>query len=417
MTALLKNRVIVVLGAGSCGTSLVMQVLNKLGLSMSQSLMPVKTHNKPFDPTEDEEIAKVYDNLLQQIGSTRLLPISFDPLPDDLNSRIQSQLTTIFRKNMDASKTIWGFKDPFTSCMLPFWFRIFNATNTVPVFILAVRNPAHSIRSRKKHFGTPESIGELAWLVNYVEALYHCAADCYIVHYEDWFKRGEEITEAFLEYTGMDAYFKEESVAEAIRGVINETLSRSIYDDYEVQNEYVIKLYDTLINCRGLDFDRADLMNTVKECRRIIRGFRGWYRHGHELKQLEKPGKDLAKIQTKLNRKQKQVNKLEYDLEKLVLENSRLLIENTELSDEVKNHRMQSAVTPRDQARRLEYWRREAIVLKHSYSFRLGQIILNAFKLPGKNTILMPYYIVKLILYIISGRGRDELSKALESTT
>jgi regulator of replication initiation timing len=124
--------------------------------------------------------------------------------------------------------------------------------------------------------------------------------------------------------------------------------------------------------------------------------------------------KELSKLKIKLDAKQKNIKRLNSDLENLVLENNRLLIENKNISDEIENYHMQSAAPTQSQDNRINYWKREAIVLQNSYSFRLGQIIINGFKMPGKSTLLMPYYIVKMILDIIKGRGRDELKKALE---
>lgn len=124
--------------------------------------------------------------------------------------------------------------------------------------------------------------------------------------------------------------------------------------------------------------------------------------------------KELSKLKSTLDVKQKNIEKLKSELENQILENNRLLLENKDLNDENKVYRMWEVTSIEPQDHRLLYWKKETIVLQNSYSFRLGQIIINAFKMPGKNTLLMPYYLVKLILDLISGRGRDELRKALE---
>ena len=413
MTAEPNKKIIVVLGAGRCGTSIVMQVLEKLGLSMSQNLVLPRAHNLR-GPMEDADIAKVYDDLLQTAGSTRMMPLLLDRISDELKSQTRSRLKNIIVSNLQAANTIWGFKDPFTSSLLPLWFRIFNSTATIPVFILAVRNPAHSVISRKKHFGTLESIGELAWLVNYSEALHHTAADCYIVHYEDWFTRGEEMAGEILDYTGLNDFFGEGSVAGILESVINNEMNRSIYEDYEAQNEHVIRLYNALNNCRGRDFDRTGLMRAVKDCRSAMRDFLGWCEPRPQVGQPDALVEELSEVKKRLKRKRNAVDKMSSDLESLVLENNRLLNENQDLVAEVRNYRLQSAAPVPDLDIQARQWIKECLILKNSYSYRLGQIFVNAFKAPGKNTILMPYFLVKLVLDIISGRGREELRKALE---
>ena len=436
MTKKQNNKIIVVLGAGRCGTSLMMQILKKLGLSLSQNIIPAKAHNT-LGPMEDAELAKVYDDLLLQIGSTRFLPISLDRLSDDLKSRIQSKLINIMKNNMNASKSIWGFKDPFTSCLLPLWYRIFNSTDTVPVFILVVRNPAQSILSRKKHFGTLESIGELAWLVNYTEALHHSAADCYIAHYEDLFTRGEEMAEELLEYTGLDEFFQGKNVSEALQGVVKQNLNRSIYEDYEVQNEYLLKLYESLKQCRGKDFDRIKLMQTVKSCRKAMHSFRGWYEHAQTLQSREgklaekaKRNADLERelskyksdLDTKqkeikeltstyksdLDTKQKTIKELNADLEGMVLDNNRLLIENKDLCEINENYRKRES----KKLQPIQSWNWEAIELKNSTSYRLGRIFIDAFREPGKRTLLIPYYLGELAWDIVIRRGKNTVGKA-----
>jgi hypothetical protein len=454
MTKKQNKKIIVVLGAGRSGTSLMMQILKKLGLSLSQNIIPAKAHNT-LGTMEDAELAKVYDDLLLQIGSTRFLPISLDRLSDDLKSHIQSKLINIMKNNMNASESIWGFKDPFTSYLLPLWYRIFNSTDTVPVFILVVRNPAQSILSRKKHFGTLESIGELAWLVNYTEALHHSAADCYIAHYEDWFIRGEEMAEELLEYTGLDPFFQGKNVAEALQGVVKENLNRSIYEDYEVQNEYLLKLYESLKQCRGKDFNRVKLMQTVKACRKAMHSFRGWYEHAQTLqsregklaekakrhadleRELSKFQSDLdtkqkkikeltsksqsdldtkqkkikeltSKFQSDLDTKQKKIKELNADLEDMVLDNNRLLIENKDLFEIAENYRKRES----KKLQPIQNWNREAIELKNSTSYRLGRIFIDAFREPGKRTLLIPYYLVELAWDIVIRRGKSNDEKA-----
>ena len=454
MTKKQNKKIIVVLGAGRCGTSLMMQILKKLGLSLSQNIIPAKAHNT-LGPMEDAELAKVYDDLLLQIGSTRFLPISLDRLSDDLKKHIQSKLINIMKHNMNASESLWGFKDPFTSCLLPLWYRIFNSTDTVPVFILVVRNPAQSILSRKKHFGTLESIGELAWLVNYTEALHHSAADCYIAHYEDCFTRGEEMAEELLEYTGLDSFFGGKCIAEALQGVVKENLNRSIYETYEVQNEYLLKLYESLKQCRGKDFDRVKLMQTVNTCRKAMHSFRGWYEHAQTLqsregklaektkrhanleKELSKFQSDLdtqqkkikeltskfqsdldtkqkkikeltSKFQSDLDAKQKKIKELNADLEAMVLDNNRLLIENKDLFEIAEKYRKRKS----KERSSVQSWKREEIKIKNSSSYRLGLIFVMAVREPGKKTLLAPYYLLKLLWDIATNRDRDKVRKA-----
>jgi hypothetical protein len=122
---------------------------------------------------------------------------------------------------------------------------------------------------------------------------------------------------------------------------------------------------------------------------------------------------------------------MEVDLEKMVLENNRLLTESKDRFDEAED--LRKRLSALDQNRKKEHgkptqakqvishdvsniskWKKEAIVLKCSYSFRLGQILINGFSKPGKNTVLMPFYLASLAWDMISGRGREKVRNALE---
>jgi hypothetical protein len=321
MTENKTRKIIVVLGAGRCGTSLLMQVLSKLGMSVSENLVSAKAHNT-LGPMEDVELANVYNrDILPQIGSNRVLPIPYDNFTSDLQNTVSSKLKCILEKNINASKTIWGFKDPYTACLLPVWFRILNQTGIIPVFLLAVRNPAQSAISRSKHFGVGKSLGELAWLVNYTDALHYTSADCFLVHYENWFSEPIELAKGILQFTGLDQYFNGD-LYNTLSGVIKPNLNRAVYEDYTVKNEYVLRLYDVFKECRGTDFDRTKLMQTVKECRTAIDGFKGWSLEAQ--KHLGQRATLRKKMQEKTDRLEKKQTEMENLKKKLQQKENRL---------------------------------------------------------------------------------------------
>lgn len=48
----------------------------------------------------------------------------------------------------------------------------------------------------------------------------------------------------------------------------------------------------------------------------------------------------------------------------------------------------------------------ESIILRDSYSVRAGQIFVNALAKPGKNTIMMPFRLIKLMFIIYFSRKK-----------
>lgn len=435
MAQTIQRKTIVVLGSGRSGTSLLMEVLAKLGMSTSKDLV-LPSEQNPHGGFEDTEIFSLQNKLLNIISTT-----TYIPLPDDwLNlpgvSIIGSELENIAQERLQQAETIWGFKDPKTSLFLPIWTQIFNKLKIVPIYVLTLRHPAQVVLSMKKQYNTSESQSELFWLNKNVESLRHTSAGCYIAHYEDWFTRGEEMAEELLEYTGLDAFFQGKSVAEDLQGVVKQNLNRSIYEDYEVQNEYLLKLYESLKQCRGKDFDRVKLMQTVNTCRKAMHSFRGWYEHAQTLQSREGKLAEKAKRNTDLERemskyksdldtqqkkikeltskyksdldtKQKKIKELNADLEDMVLDNNRLLIENKDLFEINENYRKRKS----KERSSVQSWKREVIKLKNSSSYRLGLIFVMAFREPGKKTLLVPYYFLRLVWDIATNRDRNKVRK------
>lgn len=516
------RKVIVVLGAGRCGTSLLMQVLSSLGMSLSEKLMPAKAHN-PIGPMEDLELSEIYNEILKQIGSNRVLPIDKNIFASDIQDKIVSKFRIILQKNFNDKTTIWGFKDPYTSILLPFWFRAFNLMNVTPVFLLAVRDPSHAVISREKHFNVAKETGELAWLINFTDALNHTSADCFILHYEDWFSRPQELAKELLDYTGLNEFFGGD-VSEAIKDVIKPNLNRSVHEEYSIKNEMVLRLYQILKNCHGATFEKDRLMVEVKRCGTAIDGFKGWSMEAQRflkqktmlqerlkqhskskegpIKKLDFEGKSITiqedigkmvainnsyleeirnlhdevsnlernKALLEKEREQKtilqkhfkqhselkmnfiknskpegKITTVQKDMQKLAVMNNSYLKKIRDLSEEVSNFEIQKAAFKKEEEKKaiqiealvkekrqneaqIEALKRElrisiiqkknirkelkialakaekkAVALQTSTSFRVGKLATEAFSKPGKNTILLPFRFLKLILRFMLG--------------
>ena len=98
------------------------------------------------------------------------------------------------------------------------------------------------------------------------------------------------------------------------------------------------------------------------------------------------------------------------DKERLVLKLSESLIEIKQLNSEIENLRIAlnskknnqlkvgiigGGTSSKDSRTQAEL-KREIYDLKHSVSFELGQLFVYAISKPGKNTILLPYYVAKM---------------------
>lgn len=302
----LKHKIIVILGTGRSGTSIIMQLLHGLGMSVSANLISSSVAN-PEGPYEDTEIFQLQSDLIGDLGTSVTVPMPDDWLKEKPSFRAIGTLEKLITSRLDESESIFGFKDPKTSMLLPLWVRVFNKLKITPVYILAVRDPGSTISSYLRQYNQPAEMAELVWLVRMTEALANTAADCFIAHYEDWFSDPNLLISKLLRYTGLDQIFKGD-LSEVLANVVKSNLNRASMTEYIVQNAYVLKLYAALKECHGEDFDRQSLMTVVKECRHVMDGFKGWYQLVH------RTNKKLADTQTRLEQVKTEAAKVK-DLE------------------------------------------------------------------------------------------------------
>src|SRR6478672_6650359 len=165
-----KQRVVVVLGAGRSGTSTITRGLQALGVELGDQLRPGGGKN-PLGFFEDEGLLQLNKRLRTTLG-----------LRADSVSLIQPrqwQMPAVQMLAREAQETIRrrfglyalpGYKFAGTLRMLPFWRTVFQALDLDVRYVMAVRNPISVARSRAQlnpRRGVQEK-SDLEWLVNVV---------------------------------------------------------------------------------------------------------------------------------------------------------------------------------------------------------------------------------------------------------
>lgn len=299
-----SRSVVVVLGAGRSGTSLLMQILVGLGGRCSEYLIPANVSN-PEGFYEDVEIKDIHTELYSCLNVPVFLPLPENWLETNCARDARQRLNSVLQNLLQSGSAILAIKDPRIATFLPLWVRLFNPLRVVPSYLLAVREPQSVIASFIRQYNTPAHVAELVWLLRTLEALENTGADCFVVHYEDWFREPKTIVESLLRFTGLEQDFKG-NLSDVLANIVKPNLNRASKDDYEIQNPYVLKLYTALQECHGADFDRERLMGVVKECRRAMEGFKGWYQLAQSANQkvvnmqarLDKTTAEVAKVKT-----------------------------------------------------------------------------------------------------------------------
>lgn len=147
-----RQRAIVVLGPGRCGTSTLARGLIALGIAFGDRLKPAARKN-PRGFFEDIDLLRVNYEVHARLGLRRngssvagIPPATWDhadldPLAEDA-TRILAR-----RFGRDA---IWGCKIGGMMRVLPFWEGVFAAADLDVAYVLAIRHPASVARSRAK---------------------------------------------------------------------------------------------------------------------------------------------------------------------------------------------------------------------------------------------------------------------------
>jgi hypothetical protein len=124
--------------------------------------------------------------------------------------------------------------------------------------------------------------------------------------------------------------------------------------------------------------------------------------------------KDVSKIRYEEPTSDKaQIRKLKEDLESIAILNSRYLKDIKELQRTIDYlnagydgiHSYDHSISPSfAQVSNLKNKENELDSFKNSYAFRISDILMNAVVKPGKNTIMMPFRIMKLMLNYVLNR-------------
>lgn len=257
--------VVVVLGSGRSGTSLLMQVLAALGMRLSEEMIEARRDN-PQGFYEDARIVRIQADLLRQLGAWPYHALPQDWLDAPATAAAAQALHDVLRDRPGRDEGTWGFKDPRTASFLPLWQRLFATEGMMPRYVLALREPGSVIRSFREAYATDGETAERVWLRRTCDALWHTRAGCHILHYEDWFGRTRELIDGLARFTGLG----ETGTSLALETLVRPELNRSGGAGHALRDPHARALHTALQSCRGDACDRERLLRIVDACRRHL---------------------------------------------------------------------------------------------------------------------------------------------------
>jgi hypothetical protein len=153
------------------GTSALTRGLQSLGVYLGNNFLDTQPDN-PTGYWEDKTIVDFNDRVLAAFGlHWEEVGLIRDPqweLPE--LAALRREAIDYIRASL-ARRPIWGFKDPRTIRVLPFWRDVFREADIAASYLVAVRNPLSVAQSLLQRQGMPTIVGHRLWLVYVVPYL------------------------------------------------------------------------------------------------------------------------------------------------------------------------------------------------------------------------------------------------------
>lgn len=172
MTTKKEKRLIVVLGMHRSGTSAVTRSLQVMNVALGDNLMPALKDVNDAGFWEDLDIYTLNDELLNSIGSSwhHLSPIQHVDVDTLRTNDGFAKASTLLQQKLGKNE-VFGFKDPRTAKLLPFWKEVFNECRVDVSYVLVVRHPLSVIKSLRKRDDFDAEKSYFLWLNHIVTSL------------------------------------------------------------------------------------------------------------------------------------------------------------------------------------------------------------------------------------------------------
>jgi hypothetical protein len=170
------SRAIIVLGMHRSGTSAFARGMAALGVYLGDNFLDAQEDN-PTGYWEDKGIFDLNERVLAAMG----LNWTDAALIDDKSWKLEAVQAlrieaTDYLGNKLAIRPVWGFKDPRTIRLLPFWRSVFEELGADDRYLIAIRNPLSVAASLAYRNGIDQAPAHVLWLAYMVPYLSEIAS-------------------------------------------------------------------------------------------------------------------------------------------------------------------------------------------------------------------------------------------------
>ncbi|WP_091737766.1 sulfotransferase family protein [Phenylobacterium immobile] len=188
--------IVIVLGMHRSGTSLLSEIIHRLGVDMADESDRASPKN-PRGFWERPVLNAFHDRVLEAIGRPLRSPAHAGLFPHDwwkteAVQAIKAEMKTWLAARLVAEPGLWGFKDPRACRLLPLWEEVMEDLGLRPVYVWALRPGGEAAASMAKKSPGDRILSlvecEAMWLA-YMHDIARdtLASDPTVVRYADWF--------------------------------------------------------------------------------------------------------------------------------------------------------------------------------------------------------------------------------------
>jgi hypothetical protein len=158
------SRAIAVIGMHRSGTSAVARGLKALAVYLGNNFLDAQPEN-PTGYWEDKGIVELNERVLKTLRLTwdDEAPIARQAFGGWRMWRLRREAQHYLRRSF-IEQPLWGFKDPRTLRLLPFWLRVLHESHVDDAYVLVIRNPSSVAASLFKRQRMELEAAQRLWL-------------------------------------------------------------------------------------------------------------------------------------------------------------------------------------------------------------------------------------------------------------
>lgn len=260
-----RSKLVVVLGMHRSGTSVVTRGLQVLGVQLGDNLMPEVRGDNEKGFWEDLEICEFNEALLKKLGATwdGIEAINeADLCSKDFESERIAAINLLKQKINNSD--VFGFKDPRTSVLLPFWQSVFRDIDIDVRYVLVIRNPLSVADSLYKRDGFEKEKALLLWEKYQIAAVkFTSDKKRILIEFDDYFKSSEIYLNKLSRFLEVDSI---ENNQAAFDYYVDDFLSGDLrhhkfnFSDLDkVVTPLTKEIYQVLLDMRGDNFSSSEV--------------------------------------------------------------------------------------------------------------------------------------------------------------